>query len=195
MLLKNVKASWLFIKNPDDNGNYRVTFEVSKEQDAEILDILDDTVKQRGVGSIKDCDWQGSRSVNDETKAITYTAKCSETFKSKKGEEISRDLPVYDIKAIKLDKEKIPNVANGAIINIVVEPYYAEYKKKKGAMIGLRSIQLLQYTEYKGENPFEDESGEDNPFKPSNTSNDDESGEDNPPFKPSNTSNDDDIFE
>lgn len=174
MLLKNVKASWLFIKNSDDNGNYRVTFEVNEKQDAEILKILDDVVKQKGVGSIQECDWQGSRLVDNSTKVVTYTAKCSETFKSKKGEEISRSLPVYDIKAIKLDKDKIPYVANGAIINITVEPYFAEYKKKKGAMLGLRSIQLLQYTEYEGNNPFEDESGEDNPFKPSNTSNDDD---------------------
>ncbi|HEC1823323.1 TPA: hypothetical protein R1765_001947 [Campylobacter coli] len=167
MLIKKVKASWLYIGRTDDNDNYRVTFEVDKDLDKTIMDALGETLRESGSkSSINKCDWRGSRS--EKEGVITYSAKCSRVFKNKKGEEVIRSLPVYDIKANLLDENTVPqSIANGAIINLVVEPYYTKYKNKEGVMLGLRSVQLIDYEEFTGDNPYENESDEDDnaPFK------------------------------
>ena len=157
MILKNVKTDWLFINRPDDNGNYRVTFTVTKEQDAELVSAMEKLAQENGV-KLKECDWQGSR--KEEDGVIQYSAKASRVILLKKtGETKEVDLPVYNVKAQQFKPEEVPNVRNGAVTNISVEPYFAKYKQKKGVMLGLRSIQLISYEIYEGENPFTDESG------------------------------------
>ena len=158
MLIKNVVANWLFIKNPDDNGNYRIEFEVDDKQEKEIMDVLKECAENAKV-KFSECDWKGSFKEH-ENGVHSFGAKCSSEFVNKKGETIKRELDVYNINAQKLTHDEIPIVANGATINLVVEPYYCEYKRKKGVMLGLRSVQLLQYKEYTQENPYVDESGD-----------------------------------
>lgn len=157
MILKNVKTDWLFINRPDDNGNYRVTFTVTKEQDAELVAAMETLAQENGV-KLKDCDWQGSR--KEENGVIQYSAKTSRVITLKKtGETKEVDLPVYNVKAQLLKPEEVPSVKNGAITNVSIEGYFAKYKQKKGVMLGLRSIQLISYEIYEGDNPFTDESG------------------------------------
>lgn len=160
MILKNVKANWLFINRVDDNGNYRVSFEVTKDQDAELKAALEEVAKANNT-SLKDCDWSGSR--KEENGVITYSAKASQEITLKDGTKKTVELPVFNIKAQRLTAEEVPGVKNGATVNISVEPYFAKHKAKKGVMLGLRSIQLLKYELYEGENPFKDES-DDAPF-------------------------------
>lgn len=155
MILKNVRANWLFINRVDDNGNYRVSFEVTKEQDAELRALLEEVAKANNT-SLKDCDWSGSR--KEENGVITYSAKASQEITLKNGTRKTVELPVFNIKAQRLTDEEVPGVKNGAIVNVSVEPYFAKHKAKKGVMLGLRSIQLLKYELYEGENPFQDES-------------------------------------
>lgn len=155
MILKNVRANWLFINRVDDNGNYRVSFEVTKEQDAELRALLEEVAKANNT-SLKDCNWSGSR--KEENGVITYSAKASQEITLKNGTRKTVELPVFNIKAQRLTDEEVPGVKNGAIVNVSVEPYFAKHKAKKGVMLGLRSIQLLKYELYEGENPFQDES-------------------------------------
>lgn len=159
MILKNVKANWLFINRVDDNGNYRVSFEVTKEQDGEIKKLLEEVAQANGA-SLKDCDWAGSR--KEENGVISYAAKASREITLKDGQKKIVDLQVYNIKAQRIETEQVPNVANGAIVNVAVEPYFAKHKAKKGVMLGLRSVQLLKYELYES-NPYKDES-EDNSY-------------------------------
>lgn len=160
MILKNVKANWLFINRVDDNGNYRVSFEVTKEQDAELKALLEEVAKANNT-SLKDCDWFGSR--KEENGIITYGAKASQEITLKDGTKKIVELPVYNVRAQRLTAEEVPSVKNGAIVNVSVEPYFAKHKARKGVMFGLRSIQLLKYELYEGDNPFKDESG-DSPY-------------------------------
>lgn len=162
MILKNVTANWLFINRVDDNGNYRVSFEVTKEQDAELKAALEEVAKANNT-SLKDCDWSGSR--KEENGVITYSAKASQEITLKDGTKKTVDLPVYNIRAQRFADGEIPSVKNGATVNVSVEPYFAKHKAKKGVMLGLRSIQLLKYELYEGDNPFKDES-KDIPFGP-----------------------------
>lgn len=162
MILKNVKANWLFINRVDDNGNYRVSFEVTKEQDAELKALLE-VVAEANHTTLKDCDWSGSR--KEENGVITYSAKSSREITLKNGSKKTVELPVFNIKAQRLTDEEVPGVKNGATVNVSVEPYFVSHRAKKGVMLGLRGIQLLEYELYEGENPFKDESG-DIPFDP-----------------------------
>lgn len=150
MIVKNAVLSWAFISRADDNGNFRVTFEVTPEQAKEIDDALAAVCKENSKDFDK-VDWRGSKKI-DENGKITYSAKCAKSFKNKQGEEVERELPVYDRKAQQMDP--VPNINNGAIGNVDVAIYYAKYKQKCGAMLGLRGIQLVEYTEYEGHNNF-----------------------------------------
>lgn len=161
MIIKNVKAYWLFINRPDENGKYRLTFDVTKEQ----FDVLyESTLKVAEANGVKieDLAWYMGYKQNEITGQRSVSCKASHTFTSKQGEEITFTLPVYNKKAVKFDPEAVPLVANGAIINVEVDPYFVKYKGKKGIMLGLRSVQLLDYEEYNA-NPYQDESGE-NPY-------------------------------
>lgn len=152
MVIKNVLTQYAFISKPDDNGNFRINF---KPQEEETKKVIEDALKSLADSkNCKDPDWWGS--YNPETGY--YGAKCSHTFKNRQGEEISNKLRVYNRNAQLL--EEVPSVKNGAIMNIEVEPYYCEYKKKNGVMFGLRSVQLLDYEEYIGSNPYVDEDSE-----------------------------------
>lgn len=151
MVIKNVKLRWAFISRPDEQGNFRATFEVTPEQEAEIDAELDALCKENNK-QLDKVDWRGSKKVSDNG-IITYSAKCAKVFKNKQGEEIQRDLPVYDKKAVRL--EEVPNIANGAIANLDVNFYYAKYKQKCGVMISLKAVQLIKFEEYNGVNNFE----------------------------------------
>ena len=157
MVLKNVKTSWAFLHAPDDNGNYRVTFEVTKEQKDELLKAMQAVAKNAGVSELDKCDWQGSFRIDKVSGKETFSAKCSKTFRNKKGEEVNRVFKVYDLRAKEM--ELVPQIANGAIMNISIEPYFVTYKQKKGVMLSLQSVQLVDYDVYSGGNPFIDEAG------------------------------------
>lgn len=159
MVIKNVELNWAWISKPDENGNFRVTFTVTPEQEKLIDEELAKVCKENNK-DFASVDWKGSKNINGEGQ-ITYSAKCAKTFKNKQGETIERTLPVYDKQAKKF--EEAPNVANGALANVDVSIYYAKYKQKCGAMLGLRGIQLIKYEEYNGGNNFkaiEDETTE-----------------------------------
>lgn len=159
MLIKNVKAEWLFLNRTDDNGKYRVTFYPNAEQNAEIKKALAQCAKENGV-NIKDCQWKGG--YKETENGVTYTAKKAALITNKKGEEVETTPNVYNIHAQKLKPEEVPSVANGATINIDLNTYFVKSKMGKGAMLGLNGVQLLAYEVYQGggENPFSDESGE-----------------------------------
>lgn len=178
MLVKNVKANWLFIDRVDDNGKYRVTFYPSEEQDKQIRKMLAECAKQNGV-DIKDCAWKGGYKLDDEGK-VTYTAKAAAVYTNKKGIEVERKLSVFNIHAQKFTDDEVPSVANGAIVNLDLNPYFVKSKMGKGAMLGLNAVQLIDYEIYQGggANPFADES-EENAFKtPASESSEDDEGVD-----------------
>lgn len=153
MRITNVKAQWLFIDAPDDNNNYRVTIVATPELSKQIDEELDKLAQTKGL-QLSQCDWKGSKKIAEDTGEITYTAKCGTTIKKKDGSIVERKLAVFDERAQRLNP--VPKVTNGAIINLVIEPYFAEYKKKKGVMLGLRNLQLVKWEEYEGDNPYED---------------------------------------
>lgn len=146
MIVKNVETTWAFIQKPDMNGNFRVTFKVSAEQDKELQNTLEAVLKDNGK-TLQSAAWVGSRK-EEEDGSITYSAKCAQTYKNKNGEEKTRELPVYDRRAIRLRPEEVPNITNGSICNVDVEPYFATYQKKHGAMLSFRGIQLVKYEEF-----------------------------------------------
>lgn len=164
MLVKNVKSSWAFLGKEDNNGNYRITFAVSDEQDKEIQRALAMKLAENSKAKPESVEWFGSRKIDEQSGEVTYTAKASKTYKNKKGETVERSLAVYNKRAQLYADGTIPNIANGAIVNLVIEPYYASHLKRQGVMLGLRSVQLLEFQEYCGDNPFKDETG-DAPFQ------------------------------
>lgn len=157
MILKKAETSWAFISRADDNGNYRVSFTLDKDTEAALEQELEKIAKENGKTKAQ-CDWFGSKKVDEETGKVWFSAKCKKEFTSKKGETIQRELKVYDARAKEMSP--VPNIANGAICNISVSPYFVTYLKKCGVMLNFNSIQLLSYEEYEGANPFEDESAE-----------------------------------
>lgn len=157
MVVKKAKTSWAFISRPDDNGNYRIAFTLDKEQTQALEAELEKVAQENGKSKDK-CDWFGSKKVDEATGDIWFSAKCKKEFTSKSGELIQRELKVYDSRAKEMSP--IPNVANGAVCNISISPYFVTYLKKCGVMLNLNSVQLLSYEEYAGGNPFEDESAE-----------------------------------
>lgn len=164
MVLKNVRASWIFIKTPDESGKYRVTFTVDDETYKELMLAIEECAKANKE-ELKNLEWKGSYKQLEDG-SHQFGAKASSKFENKKGEKVVFDLPVYNVKAQRLKKEEVPYVQNDAILNLAVDPYFIEYKKKKGVMLGLRSVQLIEYKEYEGadSNPFKDES-DDNSFE------------------------------
>lgn len=157
MVLRKAETSWAFISRPDDNGNYRIAFTLSEEEQDKLEKDLERVLQENGKKK-SDCDWFGSRKVDEETGKVWFSAKCKKEYTSKKGDVIVRELKVYDARAKEM--EPVPNIANGAICNISVSPYFVTYLKKSGVMLNLNSVQLLTYEEYEGANPFEDESAE-----------------------------------
>lgn len=155
MIVKQVRADFCFLGRPDDNNNYRLKFYPKNIQ--ALHDEMEQIAKQNGT-TRKECDWWGSFKEEDNS----FAAKASAEFTNRKGETIQNKIPVYDIHARKL--EEVPSIANGAILNIEIEPYFCKYKNKKGVMLGLRSVQLIEYKVYAGGNPYSDESGEANPY-------------------------------
>lgn len=153
MKINNVKASWLFLDQPDDNSNYRVSFLANKELEKQIDAELSRVAKENGF-ELDKLDWKGSKKKDEESGLAIYTAKASSQITRKNGETVERKLSVYDIHAERM--ANLQKIANGATINLVVEPYFVKYKQKKGVMLGLRSVQLLGWQIYEGENPYED---------------------------------------
>jgi hypothetical protein len=64
------------------------------------------------------------------------------------GEKVKNTLKVYDVYARELDN--IPNLANGAIMNVSLNAFITEYQGKKGVSLGLQKVQLIDYKEYDG---------------------------------------------
>ena len=164
MIIRNVVANWLFINKPDENGKYRLQFIVDEKQKSELETKMIEVAHNNGVKDVSKLNWWGSYKEDDEGND-TFGCKANSNFVSKKGENIEFILPVYDKRAQKMDE--VPSIANGATINVEVNPYYVEYKGKKGVMLGLRSVQLLKYEEYSRENPYsnECEDEDDTPWK------------------------------
>lgn len=160
MIVSKVIGKWMFINRPDEEGRYRVTFEVNEEQDKIIQKALNEVLKTKGIAPGPDSvDWYATRKESDEG-VISYGAKCSKSITRKDGTLVERILPVYNYTAVRYTEDGVPTPANGALINIEIEPYFVEYKKKKGVMLNLRSVQLLKYEDYTSPNPYSDESDE-----------------------------------
>lgn len=162
MILNNVRAQWAYLNRPDDNGNFRISFVLNEQQEKDVKAELEKLCKANGT-TLAECKYVGSYSATQGT----YGAKMSATFTDKKtGETKSRTLPVFNAKAQRYAPDEIPNIANDSIVNVCVEPYFVNAKQVgKCAMLGLRSVQLVNFTEYSGgdSNPFKDVSDE-NPF-------------------------------
>ena len=48
MVISKVIGKWMIIKIPDEDGRFRVTFEVNKEQDKVIQKALNEVLKEKG---------------------------------------------------------------------------------------------------------------------------------------------------
>lgn len=175
MVLKNVKCDWIYIQSPDENGNYRIAFEVDEAQKAEIDRELEAVAKENGT-TLDKCDWKGSYKLTEQGKH-TYGAKSKALITTKTGEQKQIQVPVFNIHAQRIASEDVPSIANGAIMNLCLKPYFAKYKSKKGVQLGLQSVQLIKYEIYGGLNPFSDESS-DAPFDSAAGATDDAPGED-----------------
>lgn len=176
MLLKNVTIDWAFISQPDENGKYRITIRSDERVYKEIMSIVEAYAKEEKIDLSK-CKYIAS--YKEDPQGNTFGAKANSTYTNKKGETKEFKLPVYDIKGRLIDD--VPFVANGALVNCVIEPYKYTYQKTQGIMLGLRSVQLLNYTEYENANPYQDESG-DNPYSSESTTDQKPINEDDNPF-------------
>lgn len=156
LLIKNTPCSWVFVRHPDDNGKYRITFVVNEKAHKQIQDILykrfveqfDDKTKPGwALGSAKP--------LQDASETFAYSAKTSSVYTSSKtGEEVKNVIAIY-----KNDGELIPedenlSYENESIFNVIVKPYSITYKGKKGIMLNLQALQEVDVSYYKGANDY-----------------------------------------
>lgn len=160
MILKNVVVNWAFIAEPDDEGLYRIQFEIIKKTpDYELLMSEMQKCMQNAGKQKSDITWWGGYKPHETDPDIAlFNAKTRDEFKDKRsGETKKRTLPVFDIFAKRFADGTVPKIANGAICNVEVSPYFASFHNKNGIMLGLRSVQLMQFEVY-SQNPYSDES-------------------------------------
>lgn len=159
MILKNVIVNWAFISEPDDEGFYRVQFEISKKSaDYELL-IVEMQKCMIAVGKKKEeiTWWSGFKEHETDPDIVLFNAKTRDEYKDKRTNEIKKKtLPVFDIYAKRYADDAVPRIANGAVCNVEVSPYFASFHNKHGIMLGLRSVQLMQFEIY-SQNPYQDE--------------------------------------
>lgn len=168
MLLKRVKTEWSYISKPNQQGKYTVTIRPDAKQQAEIEDLLQKTWEDE-FGSKKSPAWFGGK--KDDENGIKFVANRNAKYIDKQGKEVENTLQVFDIRANEL--KDVPNVANGATMNLSLNAYITEYQGKKGVSLGLQKVQLIEYSLYSGsgdefECEEEDDDSEDN-FRPEST--------------------------
>lgn len=183
MVLKNVVVNWAFIAEPDEEGLYRVQFEINKKS-ADYEALIAEMQKCMQSASKKKEDitwWAGFKDHETNPDVVLFNAKTRDEYKDKRsGETKKRTLPVFDIYARKYADGEVPRIANGAICNIDVSPYFASFHNKFGIMLGLRSVQLMQFEVY-SQNPYQDETKNQKPSEPTISYNSD-GGDDKIPF-------------
>lgn len=160
MVLKNVVVNWAFIAEPDEEGLYRIQFEISKKSEDYALLIAEMQKCMTNAGKSKgDITWfAGFKDHESNPDIALFNAKTRDEYKDKRtGETRKRALPVFDVFAKQYGQGQVPRVANGAICNVEVSPYFASFHNKFGIMLGLRSVQLMQFEIY-SQNPYSDES-------------------------------------
>lgn len=160
MVLKNVVVNWAFIAEPDEEGLYRIQFEISKKSEDYALLIAEMQKCMATAGKSKSdiTWWAGFRDHESNPDIALFNAKTRDEYKDKRtGETRKRALPVFDVFAKQYGQDQVPKVANGAICNVEVSPYFASFHNKFGIMLGLRSVQLMQFEIY-SQNPYSDES-------------------------------------
>lgn len=160
MVLKNVVVNWAFIAEPDDEGLYRIQFEISKRSEDYALLIAEMQKCMTSAGKSKGdiTWWAGFKDHESNPDIALFNAKTRDEYKDKRtGETRKRALPVFDVFAKQYAQGEAPRVANGAICNVEVSPYFANFHNKFGIMLGLRSVQLMQFEIY-SQNPYSDES-------------------------------------
>lgn len=159
MILKNVIVNWAFIAEPDDEGLYRVQFEISKKS-ADYEMLIAEMQKCMGAAGKKKEDitwWAGFKEHETNPDVALFNAKTRDEYKDKRsGETKKKTLPVFDIYAKRYAEGEVPRIANGAVCNVEVSPYFASFHNKHGIMLGLRSVQLMQFEIY-SQNPYQDE--------------------------------------
>ena len=160
MVLKNVVVNWAFIAEPDDEGLYRIQFEISKKSEDYALLIAEMQKCMTSAGKSKGeiTWWAGFKDHESNPDIALFNAKTRDEYKDKRtGETKKRTLPVFDVFAKQYPQGEVPRIANGAICNVELSPYFASFHNKFGIMLGLKSVQLMQFEIY-SQNPYSDES-------------------------------------
>lgn len=144
MLIENVKAEWIKI-TPEtaEDGRYSLDIRPTAEQAVEIIETLQ-SAWEAERGQHKQPSWLGGyKEIKGENPRFTLKKK---QYKEEDGAKILNTLKVFDRKKQLLDK--VPTIANGAIINITAYPVLTEYKKKEGISLFIGAIQLIEWQEY-----------------------------------------------
>lgn len=160
MILRNVVVNWAFIAEPDDDGLFRLQFEINKKsEDYELLIAEMHKCMQAAAKKREDIAWwSGFKEHETNSDIVLFNAKMRDEYKDKRTNEVrKRKLPVFDVFANQYKENEIPRIANGAICNVEISPYFASFHNKYGIMLGLRSVQLMQFEVY-SQNPYSDES-------------------------------------
>jgi len=145
MLVKKIKTEWAYIGTPNPQGKFTVTLRPNKEQQEQIEELLSSTWQDE-FGTKKQPAWFGS--FKEDENGARFVANKVAKYTNKDGEEVKNQLKVYDVYARELDE--VPNVANGATMNVSLNAYLTEYQGKKGVSLGLQKVQLIDYTIYDG---------------------------------------------
>lgn len=160
MILRDVVVNWAFIAEPDDEGLYRLQFELIKESEDYKLLIAEMQKCMQSAGKKREdiTWWAGFKPHETNPDIVLFNAKTRDEYKDKRSGEVrKRKLPVFDVFANQYKDGEVPRVSNGAICNVEVSPYFASFHNKNGIMLGLRSVQLKQFEVY-SQNPYSDES-------------------------------------
>lgn len=156
ILIKNTPCSWVFVRQPDDQGKYRLSFLVNEKVHKQLQDILHNRFCDQFDDKSKPAWALGSaKPLQDAPNVFAYSAKTNAKFTSSKtGEEIKNVIALY-----KKDGELIPEdehiiYENESIFNVIVKPYSITYKGKKGIMLNLQALQEVDVSYYKGANDY-----------------------------------------
>lgn len=132
--------------NGEDTGKYTVTFKPSKEEADKLIERLErewEAAKQSSElkgkvykkGTLPNLGWR-----EDKDGDIVFKAKTSAVIKTKKGETIKREVPVYDSKG----KPITEDIGHGSIgrLSITPAPYHTA-STNYGLVLYLNGIQVV----------------------------------------------------
>lgn len=163
MTLQEVVVNWAFIAEPDQEGLYRIQFEINKNSAdyAELKSEMEACIFKNGKKKEDITWWSGYKEHESLKDVVCFNAKTNSIFRDKRtGETKKRTLMVYDVNADPYPVPDIPKIQNGAICNVDVNPYFVSFHNKFGVMLGLKTIQLLKFQLYSQApyNPFKNQS-------------------------------------